>query len=86
MRRLLGSALLLLLTAAGCRQPRAGVVVEGVVGKQPITLRVVDRIRLIDGLASERYTFTDPTLLLLAVLRTPRLWWTALRWVIGNIR
>jgi hypothetical protein len=47
---------------------------EGTLGGRPISLRVVDRIRLRDGLAVERESYTDPTPLLLAVASRPRSW------------
>ena len=47
---------------------------EGTLGGRPISLRVVDRITLRDGLAIERESYTDPVPLLLAVVRRPRAW------------
>jgi hypothetical protein len=51
-----------------------GLVLEGTVGGQPVTMETVDRITLRDGLAIERVAFLDPAPLLRAVLTRPRSW------------
>jgi ketosteroid isomerase-like protein len=52
---------------------------EGTLGGCPVSLRVVDRIALRDGVAVERESYLDPLPLLLAVLRRPRSWSRFLR-------
>jgi ketosteroid isomerase-like protein len=51
----------------------------GRVGRQPVTLRSCDRVTLRDGRAIERVAHVDPTPLVRAVLRTPRVWPRVLR-------
>jgi len=57
------------------------LVVNATVGRRPITLLVCDRVILRNGLAVERFTYTDPLPLVLAILRTPSRWAPAMRWL-----
>ena len=59
---------------------------EGTLGGRPISLRVVDRVTLRDGVAIERESYTDPIPLLLAVLRRPRAWPRFLRTQVMQLR
>ncbi len=53
---------------------------QGTVGRRRVSMRTCDRITLgEDGRATERLAHVDPTPLLWAVARTPRLWPTAIR-------
>ena len=54
------------------------------VGCRQVAMRACDRVRRIDGLAAERFTFADPIPLALAVMQTPRLWWRTLRWQLAD--
>jgi len=47
---------------------------EGTVGRRPIVIHTCDRIKLCDGRAAERFAYLDPTPLVTAVLRSPRVW------------
>jgi hypothetical protein len=60
------------------------LTIDGRVGRRPIRLRACDRVRLADGLATDRHTYVDPLPLIAAVVRTPRLWWPALRWQLAE--
>ena len=69
---------------------RGGVVyiellLEGTIGRRPVTLRTVDRVTLRDGLAIERVAHLDPTPLLAAVVLTPRTWPRMARLQIENL-
>lgn len=56
------------------------LVLHGTVGRRSVTMRTCDRITLgEDGRAMERVAHIDPTPLLWAVARTPRLWPAAVR-------
>lgn len=61
------------------------MVLDARVGRRPIQLRACDRVRLVDGMASDRETYFDPLPLLAAVLRSPQLWVTALRAQVATI-
>jgi hypothetical protein len=50
------------------------LTVIGTVGRRPVRMRACDRVTLRDGVGIERESHVDPTPLLLAVLRTPRVW------------
>ncbi len=50
------------------------------IGRRRATLRVCDRLTLVDGRAAERFTYADMLPLLPAIARTPRLWGRVLRW------
>lgn len=53
-------------------------------GGRKVTVRACDRIRLVDGRAAERTTYTDPLPLIWAVARTPRAWGRLLKWQLAN--
>lgn len=53
--------------------------IAATIGRRPVQLLAVDRVRLRDGLAVDRHTFVDPLPLLAAAARTPRAWWPLLR-------
>jgi SnoaL-like domain len=50
------------------------VELRGTLGRRPVRFIAVDRVTLRDGVAVERESHLDPTPLLTAVARTPRLW------------
>src|SRR5438270_11899948 len=51
------------------------LTLRGTVGGRPFAARVCDRVRLTpDGRCAERETYLDPTSLLGAVARSPRVW------------
>jgi hypothetical protein len=56
------------------------LTLDGRVGRRRVCLRACDRVTLADGLATDRRTYVDPLPLIAAVLRTPRLWVSVLRW------
>lgn len=56
------------------------------IGRRPVTLRVCDRLTLVDGLAAERHTYTDMLPLLPAIARTPRVWSRVLRLPLTSAR
>lgn len=58
---------------------------EATIGRNRITVRACDHVRLVEGRASERVTYADMTPLLAAVLRTPSLWWPVLRWQVTDL-
>lgn len=51
------------------------VRLDATVGRRRVTLRVVDRVRLLDGRAVERVTYADVLPIVGAVLRSPSVWW-----------
>jgi limonene-1,2-epoxide hydrolase len=50
------------------------LTVSGTLGDRPVSWRVCDRVRLLDGMAVERESYFDPTVLIAAVLKRPRVW------------
>lgn len=50
------------------------------VGRRRVRLRACDKLTLAEGLAKERRTYVDPLLLIAAVVRSPRLRVSVLRW------
>ena len=56
------------------------LTLDGCVGRRRVCLRACDKVTLADGLATERRTYVDPLSLIAALLRTPRLWVSVLRW------
>jgi hypothetical protein len=50
------------------------LTLHGTVGRRPVSWRVCDRVTLRDGVATERESYFDPTPLLAAVARAPRVW------------
>lgn len=48
--------------------------VEATVGSRPVSFGVCDRYLLRDGRPVERVTYADPTPVIVALLRAPRLW------------
>jgi hypothetical protein len=50
------------------------VTVTCTVGRHRVAFRGCDRLRLVDGKAAERHNYADVTPLLIALLRSPRLW------------
>jgi ketosteroid isomerase-like protein len=52
---------------------------EGTLAGRPVSLRSCDRVKLRDGIATERLAYSDPTPLLAAIARTPRAWPRAIR-------
>lgn len=54
-------------------------VLEPRAGRRRVHLRACDRVRLVNGLATDRHTYFDPLPLLGAATHTPRLWWPLLR-------
>lgn len=62
------------------------LTLDGRVGRRRVCLRACDRVTLADGLAIERRTYVDPLPLIAAVLRTPRLWVSVLRWQLDEIK
>ena len=52
---------------------------EGTVGGRHVTMRTCDRVTLRDGRASERVAYVDPSPLLSAIARSPRVWPRAIR-------
>ncbi|MGI8679411.1 MAG: nuclear transport factor 2 family protein [Jatrophihabitans sp.] len=55
------------------------VVINAKIGRRPVRLRACDRVVLVDGLAAERHTYADPLPIIVAIARTPRSWWPAIR-------
>lgn len=55
------------------------LTLRGTLGGRPVSWRVCDRVSLRDGLAVERESYQDPTPVLLAVARRPRVWPILLR-------
>jgi ketosteroid isomerase-like protein len=47
---------------------------EGTVRGRPVTMHTCDRVKLRDGVATERVAYVDPTPLLAVIVRTPRAW------------
>lgn len=52
---------------------------SGTIGSRTVTLRSCDRVTLRDGRVVERVAHLDPTALVAAVVRAPRLWTRLLR-------
>jgi hypothetical protein len=50
------------------------LTVSGTLGGRPVSWRVCDRVTLRDGIAVERESYFDPTVLIGAVLKRPRAW------------
>jgi hypothetical protein len=50
------------------------LTVSGTLGGRPVSWRVCDRVKLLDGMAVERESYFDPTVLMGAVLKRPRVW------------
>jgi SnoaL-like domain len=50
------------------------LTVSGTLGGRPVSWRVCDRVTLLDGMAIERESYFDPTVLMGAVLKRPRAW------------
>ena len=61
------------------------LTLDGRVGRSRVSLRACDRLTRADGLATERRTYVDPLPLIGAVVRTPRLWVSVLRWQLDEI-
>lgn len=59
---------------------------EGTVGRRPLTMRTCDRIKLRDGMATERVAYLDATPLLQAVARSPRSWPKFLKTQLRSLR
>ena len=56
------------------------LTLDGRVGRRRVCLRACDKVTLADGLATERRTYVDPLPLIAAVVRSPRLRVSVLRW------
>jgi hypothetical protein len=50
------------------------LTLRGVLGRRSLSWRVCDRLTLRDGVATERESYFDPTPLLSALVRSPRIW------------
>jgi hypothetical protein len=50
------------------------LTVSGTLGGRPVSWRVCDRVTLLDGMAVERESYFDPTVLIGGVLKRPRAW------------
>jgi ketosteroid isomerase-like protein len=61
------------------------LTVSGTLGGRPISWRVCDRVTLRDGMAVERESYFDPTVLMGAVLKRPRAWPRFLRLQAGRL-
>jgi ketosteroid isomerase-like protein len=61
------------------------LTVGGTLGGRPIRWRVCDRVTLRDGIAVERESYFDPTVLMGAVLRRPRAWPRFLRLQVSRL-
>lgn len=55
------------------------ITVTCTVGRHHVIFRGCDRLRLVNGKAAERHNFADVTPLLIALLRSPRMWPRAVR-------